>query len=85
MLLYNVESFQSETRKVISEYLLIIFKLHPHLIVDHHRDLLDFLGNLRSLTSGGEHCYMHLVSDYKRGFLNFPCNVHYSIHCRCGF
>ena len=38
-----------------------MFRAHPHLLVDHHRDLMEFLGDLRNLTSGGEHCYMHLV------------------------
>lgn len=60
--LCRVGSYQEEVRKVLAEQLLVIFKLYPHLVVDFHRDILDYLGNLRTLTSGGEHCYMHLVS-----------------------
>lgn len=58
----RVGSYQDEVRKVLAEQLLTIFKLHPLLVIDFHRDILDFISNLRTLTSGGEHCYMHLVS-----------------------
>ena len=61
VLLYNLEPFVSEAHKVLAKQLLLIYELHPHLVVDQQRDLLDYLGNLRTLTTGGEHCYIHLV------------------------
>ena len=62
VLLYDIHPFVSQARKIMAKQLLIIYELHPYLVVDNHRDLLDFLGNIRTLTAGGEHCYMHLVS-----------------------
>ena len=67
---HRVGSYQEEVRKVLAEQLLAIFKLHPHLVIDFHRDILDFLGNLRNLMSGGEHCYMHLVRAHTDQHLN---------------
>lgn len=61
VLLYEMQPFASEIRKAIAKQLLLIFQLHPQLVVDQHLELLEFLGNLRTLTTGGEHCYMHLV------------------------
>ena len=49
------------THRVVAEQLLLIFRAHPHLVVDYHLDLLDYLSNIRNLSSGGEHCYLHLV------------------------
>lgn len=61
VLLYGMPSFVSAVQEVVSKQMLQIYQLHPTLIVDQHRDILDFLGNLRTLTAGGEHCYIHLV------------------------
>ena len=61
ILLYDLEPFTSEARQVIAEQLLVLFQLQPQLVVDQQRELLDYLGNLRTLSTGGEHCYMHLV------------------------
>lgn len=62
VLLYSIEFFQTEVRKVISDQLMEVFKLHSTFVVDFKQEILDFLGNLRSLKSAGEHFYMHLVS-----------------------
>ena len=61
VLLYDTEPFGTDCRKIMADQLLLIFERYPHLVVDHRRDLLDYLGNLRTLSVGGEHCYMHLV------------------------
>ena len=61
VLLLDLEPFASSVRKVIAEQLLLIFQLQPGLVVDQQREMLDYLGNLRTLTTGGELCYMHLV------------------------
>ena len=61
LLLYKMESFQTETRDVISDQLLEILKLHSHFVIDFQREILEFLSNLRTLNSGGEYFYMHLV------------------------
>lgn len=61
VLIYNLEPFSVQAREVIAKQLLAIFKLHPHLVVDQRRELLEYLDNLRTLTTGGELCYMHLV------------------------
>ena len=58
---YRVGSYQDDVHQVLAEQLLTVFRLYPHMVFDFHRDILDFLGNLRTLNSGGEHCYMHLV------------------------
>ena len=60
-LLYQTGSFQTEVREVIADQLLEIVRLFPRLLVDHSRDVLDYLGNLWNLSAGGEHCYTHLV------------------------
>ena len=52
---------RTHTHRVVAEQLLLIFRAHPHLVVDYHHDLLDYLSNIRNLSSGGEHCYLHLV------------------------
>ena len=65
VLLYKIEFFQAETRKVISDQLMETFKLHSHFVVDFKQEILDFLSNLRSLNSAGEHFYMHLVRSYE--------------------
>lgn len=46
----------------IAEQLLAIFQAEPTLLVDHSREIMEFLTNLRTLKSGGEDCYTHLVS-----------------------
>ena len=61
VLLYDMEDFSSRTRRVMADQLLLIYERHPQLVVDHHQDLLNYLGNLHMLNIGGEHCYMHLV------------------------
>ena len=53
----------THTHRVVAEQLLLIFRAHPHLVVDYHQDLLDYLSNIRNLSSGGEHCYLHLVRE----------------------
>ena len=52
---------RTHTHRVVADQLLLIFRSYPHLVVDYHHDILEFLGNLRNLSSGGEHCYLHLV------------------------
>ena len=48
----------------IAEQLLAIFQAQPTLLVDHSKEITEFLINLRTLKSGGKDCYTHLVSDY---------------------
>ena len=61
VLLYDLEPFSRGVRRVLANQLLIIYERYPHLVVDHQVELLQYLGNLRTLNVGGEHCYMHLV------------------------
>ena len=61
VLLYDLEPFASRVREVITKQLLVIYRQHPQLVVDQQRELLEYLGNLRTLSTGGEHCFMHLV------------------------
>ena len=62
VILYELEPFAGRVRHIMAEQLLGMFRLHPQLLFDQQRELLEYLGNLRTLTTGGEHCYMHLVS-----------------------
>ena len=48
--------------RVFAEQLLELFKAYPNLVVDFHRDLREHLSNLRTLATGGEPLYLHLVS-----------------------
>lgn len=48
--------------RVLAEQLLGIFRTYPNLVVDFHRDLREHLSNLRTLATGGEPLYLHLVS-----------------------
>ena len=64
VLLYKIDFYQSQTRVVMSDQLMEMFKLHSHFVIDFKQEIVDFLSNLRSLNSAGEHFYMHLVSLY---------------------
>ena len=48
--------------RVFAEQLLIIFKSHPTLVMEYHREMQEYLCNLRNLVSAGEYFYHHLVS-----------------------
>ncbi|XP_064407104.1 AP-5 complex subunit zeta-1-like [Halichondria panicea] len=61
VLLYKIDFYQSQTRVVMSDQLMEMFKLHSHFVIDFKQEIVDFLSNLRSLNSAGEHFYMHLV------------------------
>ena len=50
----------------IAEQLLAIFQAQPTLLVDHSKEIMEFLINLRILKSGGKDCYTHLVGDCLR-------------------
>ncbi len=63
ILLYNLEPFASKVREAIAKQLLVMFHLHPELVVDQRGELLEYLGNVRTLATGGEVCYMHLVRE----------------------
>lgn len=83
VLLYNIPAFQTQVRKVIAEQLLEIFCCHTHLVMDHQRDLLEFLGNLRNLSAGGEHCYLHLVwilGEYSHVGYDARCTTSLLVH-----
>ena len=60
-LMFNCIGYIYSLIRLIAEQLLLIFKACPSLLVDHARELRDFLGNLKNLRLGGEECYIHLV------------------------
>ncbi len=64
VVLYDIEPFETNAREIMADQMLVIFERYPHLVVDHQRDLLDFVGSLRTLSVGGEHCYMHMVTKH---------------------
>ena len=58
---YNSISYSSVSPRVLAEQVLNIFKAYPSLLVDHSRDIVEFLTNLRIPKAGGEEVYLHLV------------------------
>ncbi|KAA0705476.1 AP-5 complex subunit zeta-1 [Triplophysa tibetana] len=59
-LLYNIRTFQTEVQRVFSTHLQTLCKLHPSLIVDQSRELLDFVGSPSNIYSK-EDFYTHVV------------------------
>ncbi|XP_051571725.1 AP-5 complex subunit zeta-1-like isoform X2 [Myxocyprinus asiaticus] len=59
-LLYNIKTFNTEVQKVFSTHLQALCKLHPPLIVDQSRELLDFAGSPANIYSK-EDFYTHVV------------------------
>lgn len=59
-LLYNIKTFNAEVQKVFSTYLQALCKLHPPLIVDQSREILDFAGTPANIYSK-EDFYTHVV------------------------
>ncbi|XP_051569996.1 AP-5 complex subunit zeta-1-like isoform X2 [Myxocyprinus asiaticus] len=59
-LLYNIKTFNAEVQKVFSTHLQALCKLHPSLIVDQSRELLDFAGSPANIYSK-EDIYTHVV------------------------
>ncbi|XP_057201912.1 AP-5 complex subunit zeta-1 isoform X1 [Triplophysa rosa] len=59
-LLYNIRTFHAEVQRVFSTHLQTLCKLHPSLIVDQSRELLDFVGSPSNIYSK-EDFYTHVV------------------------
>uniref|UniRef100_A0A8B9RFC0 Adaptor related protein complex 5 subunit zeta 1 n=1 Tax=Astyanax mexicanus TaxID=7994 RepID=A0A8B9RFC0_ASTMX len=59
-LLYNIKNFSTEVQRVFSMHLQTLCKLHPPLIVDQYKELLDFASTTTSIYSK-EHFYTHVV------------------------
>lgn len=59
-LLYNIRTFHAEIQRVFSTHLQTLCKLHPPLIVDQSRELLDFVGSPINIYSK-EDFYTHVV------------------------
>ncbi|XP_030646849.1 AP-5 complex subunit zeta-1 isoform X2 [Chanos chanos] len=59
-LLYNVKTFPTEVQRVFSTHLRALCKLHPALIIDQHRELLDFTASTANIYSK-EDFYTHMV------------------------
>ncbi|XP_067238507.1 AP-5 complex subunit zeta-1 isoform X2 [Chanodichthys erythropterus] len=59
-LLYNIKTFNAEVQKVFSTHLQALCKLHPPLIVDQSREILEFAGSPANIYSK-EDFYTHVV------------------------
>ncbi|KAJ8251143.1 hypothetical protein GJAV_G00217780 [Gymnothorax javanicus] len=59
-LLFNIHNYKTEVQRVFSSHLLVLCKLHPSLIVEQSRELLDFTGTTANIYSK-EDLYIHLV------------------------
>ncbi|XP_066530479.1 AP-5 complex subunit zeta-1 isoform X2 [Hoplias malabaricus] len=59
-LLYNIKNFSTEVHRVFSTHLQTLCKLHPPLIVDQYKELLDFSSTTTSIYSK-ENFYTHVV------------------------
>ncbi|XP_072532459.1 AP-5 complex subunit zeta-1 isoform X2 [Salminus brasiliensis] len=59
-LLYNIKNFSTEVQRVFSTHLQTLCKLHPPLIVDQYKELLDFASTTTSIYSK-EDFYTHVV------------------------
>ncbi|XP_035385231.1 AP-5 complex subunit zeta-1 isoform X2 [Electrophorus electricus] len=59
-LLYNIKSFSIEVQRVFSMHLQTLCKLHPPLIVDQYKELLEFASTTTNIYSK-EDFYTHLV------------------------
>lgn len=61
--IYNDQIAVVYDYREIAEQLLAIFQAQPTLLVDHSKEIMEFLINLRTLKSGGKDCYTNLVGD----------------------
>ncbi|XP_062868675.1 AP-5 complex subunit zeta-1 isoform X2 [Trichomycterus rosablanca] len=59
-LLYNVKNFSTEVQRVFSTHLRALCKLHPPLIVDQYKELLEFASATTNIYSK-EDFYTHVV------------------------
>ncbi|XP_056309936.1 AP-5 complex subunit zeta-1 isoform X1 [Danio aesculapii] len=59
-LLYNIKTFHVEVQRVFSTHLQALCKLHPLLIVDQSREILEFAGSPTNIYSK-EDFYTHVV------------------------
>ncbi|RXN03500.1 AP-5 complex subunit zeta-1-like protein [Labeo rohita] len=59
-LLYNIKTFNAEVQKVFSTHLQALCKLHPPLIVDQYREILEFTSSPANIYSK-EDFYTHMV------------------------
>ncbi|KAJ8344913.1 hypothetical protein SKAU_G00291060 [Synaphobranchus kaupii] len=59
-LLFNIRNYKTEVQRVFSSHLLVLCKLHPSLIVEQSRELLEFTGTTANIYSK-EDLYIHMV------------------------
>uniref|UniRef100_H3AAJ6 Adaptor related protein complex 5 subunit zeta 1 n=1 Tax=Latimeria chalumnae TaxID=7897 RepID=H3AAJ6_LATCH len=59
-MLYNIPNFRAEVQRVLSSQLLVLCKLHPSLIVEQSKELLDFCGTISNIHTK-ENFFTHVV------------------------
>ncbi|XP_061080720.1 AP-5 complex subunit zeta-1 isoform X2 [Conger conger] len=59
-LLFNIRNYKTEVQRVFSSHLLVLCKLHPSLIVEQSRELIDFTCTTANIYSK-EDLYIHMV------------------------
>ncbi|XP_063961965.1 AP-5 complex subunit zeta-1-like [Lytechinus pictus] len=59
-IIFPITLYQDDIRRVLSDALLEILRLHPSLVVDQRTELLDFIGALRHI-DGKEDFFSHVV------------------------
>ena len=59
--LYEIETLCVAVRSVLSEFVLVLFKRLPSLVVDMKKVLLDFISNRNNVGNGREEFFLHIV------------------------
>ncbi|XP_042196896.1 AP-5 complex subunit zeta-1 isoform X2 [Callorhinchus milii] len=59
-LLYNIPNFKAEVQRVFSSQLLVLCKLHPALIVEQSKELLEFCGAVSNINHK-ENLFTHVI------------------------
>lgn len=60
LLLYGIQEYQTDIKRILSESLVQLIKKHPEVILRQRREICDFLADTRNI-SGREDFYCHLV------------------------
>ncbi|XP_043945428.1 AP-5 complex subunit zeta-1 [Protopterus annectens] len=76
-LLFNIKAFKTEVHRVFSSQLLVLCKLHPFVIVEQSKELLEFCGTVTNIQSK-ENFFTHIVwaiGEYLSVAYNDKCTV----------
>lgn len=76
-LLYDIQNFKTEVHRVFSSQLLVLCKLHPSVIVEQSKELLEFCGTVTNIQSK-EDFFTHIVwaiGEYLSVVYNEKCTV----------